>query len=79
MSKVLDRSIKTPIVISLHSKIRKFGQQVAIMHDLLNGRFGNRIVLDKVSLSYLSACIIEFTLIVQEFSKKIGVTFAVLI
>ena len=64
LSKALYRSIKTPIRGS--QKIRKFCQ-VAIMHGQLNGSFENRIVLDKVFSSYLSACIIDYTLIVREF------------
>ena len=53
VSKVLDRSIKTPIALK---RFVNFGQKVAIMHDQLNGPFGNRIVLDKVFLSYLTSC-----------------------
>ena len=40
------------------------------MHDQLNGPFGDRIILDKVFSNYLSACIIDYTLIVQEWKKK---------
>ena len=55
------------LYIRCAQKIRKFGQQVVIMHDQLNGPFGNGIVLDKVSSNYLRACIINITLTVQEF------------
>ena len=47
--------------------IHKFGLQVTIMHDQLNGPFGNQIVLNKVLPNYLSACIIDYILFVQEF------------
>ena len=43
------------------------------MHDQLNGPFGNQIILDKVFSNYLSACVIDYTLIVQEFSKNMEV------
>ena len=35
------------------------------MHDQLNGPFGNRIVLDKVFSNYLSVCIMDYSLMVQ--------------
>ena len=64
---------KLLLYIRCAQKIRKFGQQVVIMLDQLNGSFENQIVLDKVFSSYLSACIIDYTLIVQEFWTKVEV------
>ena len=59
----------------IHSaqKIRKFGQKVGTMYDQLNGPFGNRTDLDKVFSNFLSACISDYTLILQEFQKNMEV------
>ena len=62
-----DRLQKFLLYVLYGQMIHKFGLQVTIMHDQLNGPFGNQIVLNKVLPNYLSACIIDYILFVQEF------------
>ena len=53
--------------------IRKFGQQVSIMHNQLNDPFGNRTITtvsNGVFLNYLSAWIIDYKLIVKRIFEK---------